>query len=122
MGAEPASIALEFNRIDDGLARRGRADQAARAGGKMDSILFHPETSTRRALIQALGTYPLNELPEAEREPLIGKLLSLHRGDPDAGIHGAVEWTLRRWNNQDRLKTSAPEQSISPHGESGAGM
>ncbi len=42
MGAEPASIALEFNRIDDGLARRGRADQAARAGGKMR---FNPLSS-----------------------------------------------------------------------------
>ena len=29
---------------------------------KMDAILFHPETSMRRALILALGTYDAKEL------------------------------------------------------------
>ena len=31
---------------------------------------------------------------------LIGKLLDLYRNDPDAGIHGAAEWTLRQWKNE----------------------
>ena len=70
----------------------------------MDAILFHPETSMRRALIQALGTYGMEGLSPGEREPLTGKLLDLYRNDPDAGIHGAAEWTLRKWGQQDKLK------------------
>ena len=70
----------------------------------MDAILFHPETSMRRALILALGTYGTEGLSPGEREPLIGKLLDLYRNDPDAGIHGAAEWTLRKWEQQEKLK------------------
>ncbi len=70
----------------------------------MDSVLFHPETSMRRALILALGTYETEELSPGEREPLTGKLLDLYRNDPDSGIHGAAEWTLRQWKQQEKLK------------------
>ena len=66
----------------------------------MDAVLFHPETSMRRALILALGTYGTDGLSPGEREPLIGKLLDLYRNDPDAGIHGAAEWTLRQWKQR----------------------
>src|SRR5271157_97886 len=71
---------------------------------RMDAILFHPETSERRALILALGTYGTEELSPGEREPLTGKLLDLYRNDPDSGIHGATEWTLRQWKQQEKLK------------------
>ena len=54
----------------------------------MDAILFHPETSIRRALILALGTYGADFALPGEREPLIAKLLDLYEHDPDAGIHG----------------------------------
>ena len=70
----------------------------------MDAILFHPETSTRRALILALGTYGLDGLSAEERKPLITSLLELYRKDPDGGIHGAAEWTLRRWQQDEKLK------------------
>ena len=70
----------------------------------MDAILFHPETSQRRALILALGTYGTEGLSPGEREPLTGKLLDLYRNDPDCGIHGAAEWTLRQWGQQEKLK------------------
>ena len=70
----------------------------------MDAILFHPETSMRRALILALGKYGQDELSPGDREPLIDKLLDLYRNDPDAGIHGAAEWTLRQWEQQDEAQ------------------
>ena len=35
---------------------------------------------------------------------MVGKLLDLYRNDPDSGIHGAAEWTLRRWKEQEKLK------------------
>ncbi len=70
----------------------------------MDTILFHPETSMRRALILAFGTYGTEGLSPGEREPLGAKLLDLYRNDPDAGIHGAAEWTLRKWGRQNKVK------------------
>ena len=70
----------------------------------MDAVLFHPETSMRRALILALGTYGTEGLSPGEREPLIAKLLDLYRNDPDSGIHGAAAWTLRQWGQQEKLK------------------
>jgi formylglycine-generating enzyme required for sulfatase activity len=106
LGVDPRVLATELNRIDSG-------SQPARSEGQpvMDAILFHPETSMRRALILALGTYGADELSPGEREPLIGKLLDLYRHDPDAGIHGAAEWTLRQWGQQERLKAAEIELS-----------
>ena len=75
----------------------------------MDAILFHPETSMRRALILALGSYGTQGLSPAEREPLSVKLLDLYRADPDSGIHGAAGWTLRQWKKQESLKAADTE-------------
>jgi len=77
----------------------------------MDAILFHPETSMRRALILALGTYGIDGLSPGERDPLIAKLLDLYENDPDAGIHGAAEWALRQWKQEERLKSDQAELS-----------
>ena len=70
---------------------------------RMDAILFHPETSERRALILALGGYDPDELSPDKREPLVEHLLEMYRNDPDAGIHGAAEWMLRRWKHDEKL-------------------
>src|ERR1017187_4528197 len=97
--ADPTILAASLERIDPGIK-----PSPAEPPKLMDAILFHPETSQRRALILALGTYGMEGLPPAQREPLIGKLLDLYRNDPDAGIHGAAEWTLRQWKQQHKLK------------------
>lgn len=70
----------------------------------MDAILFDPETSTRRALILALGTYGAEALSDGEGAPLVARLLYLYEHDPDAGIHGASAWTLRQWQQHDKLE------------------
>jgi formylglycine-generating enzyme required for sulfatase activity/tetratricopeptide (TPR) repeat protein len=98
-GADPKLIAAELDRIDSHAKPIPAPGQK-----KMDAILFHPETSMRRALILALGTYGTAGLSPSEREPLVGKLLDLYRDDADAGIHGAAEWTLRKWGQQDQLE------------------
>ena len=99
LGVDSRTITDELARIDQNAKPTITQGQQA-----MDVILFHPETSIRRALILALGTYGSESLSPGERKPLIDKLLSLYQTDPDAGIHGAAEWTLRRWGQQDRLK------------------
>jgi len=99
LGAEPTLIAAELDRIDPNAK-----PTPAQGQQKMDSVLFHSETSQRRALILSLGTYGMEALSSGEREPLTGKLLDLYRNDPDSGIHGAAEWTLRQWGQQEKLK------------------
>ena len=99
LGADPKLIAAELDRIDPNAKPTPAQGQQF-----MDAVLFHPETSQRRALILALGTYGTEGLSPGEREPLISKLLDLYRNDPDSGIHGAAEWTLRQWKQQEKLK------------------
>jgi formylglycine-generating enzyme required for sulfatase activity len=68
---------------------------------KMDAVLFHPETSVRRALILALGQYEADDFAPDVQKPLVTQLLDTYCNDPDAGIHGAAEWTLPRWKHED---------------------
>ena len=75
----------------------------------MDAVLFHPETSQRRALILALGTYGIDVLSSGEGQRLTLKLLDLYRNDPDSGIHGASAWTLRQWGQQAKLLAADAE-------------
>jgi formylglycine-generating enzyme required for sulfatase activity len=118
LGADPQAVAAELGRLESSPRPAGRGEGARRAGEgssppatAMDAILFHPETSIRRALILALGTYGTKGLSPGEREPLILKLLELYRHDPDAGIHGAAEWTLRQWEQSEKLETTDAELS-----------
>jgi hypothetical protein len=53
------------------------------------------DVSIRRALILALGEYSGEQIPEELRKRLVAKLLDWYRHDPDAGIHGAIDWLLR---------------------------
>jgi formylglycine-generating enzyme required for sulfatase activity len=96
---------------EDSPATRYPGHPKGRATQKMDAILFHPETSTRRALILALGTYGADGRSPGEQEPLIARLLVLYRNDPDAGIHGSIARTLRQWSQQAKLKAADAELS-----------
>ncbi len=75
----------------------------------METILFDPNSSIRRALILTLGTYDNDGLSLGERDAMIAKLLDLYQVDPDAGIHGAAEWTLRQWKQEEKLKAVQAE-------------
>jgi formylglycine-generating enzyme required for sulfatase activity len=61
------------------------------------------EVSARRALLLALGEYPEAERPPGERAALVPGLLALYRDHPDPGLHGAVDWLLRRWGRSQEL-------------------
>jgi formylglycine-generating enzyme required for sulfatase activity len=106
LGADPKTLAAELARLDSSPrhAEWGAGGRRPGGGSSMDAILFHPETSTRRALILALGTYGADRLSPGDREPLIARLLDLYEHDPDAGIHGAAEWTLRQWQQPAKLE------------------
>jgi serine/threonine protein kinase/formylglycine-generating enzyme required for sulfatase activity len=98
LGADPRGLAATLEELgSDAKLPPGRGRQS------LLEILYNPETSTRRALILAIGNYGEHELPREVRESLCTKLLELYRCDPDSGIHGAAEWVLRRWGEQAKL-------------------
>jgi len=76
LGADPKPIAAELDRLDS-PATPGTRRVEPPATRTMDAILFHPETSQRRALILAPGTHGTERLSSGETEPLYGKLLDL---------------------------------------------
>jgi formylglycine-generating enzyme required for sulfatase activity/tetratricopeptide (TPR) repeat protein len=117
LGADPRIVAAELDHLEEVATRsprpaeRGGGSRRPGDGSSMDSALFHFETSMRRALILALGTYGTEGLSHGEREPLTARLLELYRDDPDAGVHGAAAWTLRQWGQNEKLKAIDGELS-----------
>jgi hypothetical protein len=73
-------------------------------GGDPQTILARYESETdvtiKRALLLCLGEF---ELDESQKQPLIETLLTDYRSDPDAGLHAAAEWLLRRWDQGEKL-------------------
>jgi eukaryotic-like serine/threonine-protein kinase len=116
LGADPSPIIAALDRPDSSPRPAEGEEDAPRRGDRSgppatrhpspatQEVLFNPETSTWRALILALGTYGPDGLSPTERERLVARLLDLYEHDPDAGIHGAAEWTLRQWKQQEKLK------------------
>jgi formylglycine-generating enzyme required for sulfatase activity len=64
----------------------------------VDRLTAETDISARRALLLALGEYDLAALPTDRRSRLVQQLLEAYRQEPDAGVHGALDWLLRqRW-------------------------
>jgi formylglycine-generating enzyme required for sulfatase activity len=76
------------------------ADPAALIG----RLEEEPEVTVRRALVLALGEFSTDQLPEHQRRTLAEKLRRWYRDDPDAGLHGAIDWLLRRWGRAPELE------------------
>ena len=55
------------------------------------------ESRVMYGLLMALGTYPVDQIPEDSREALIVRLLELYGQDPSAPVHSASGWLLRYW-------------------------
>jgi eukaryotic-like serine/threonine-protein kinase len=110
-----APLSADIGSIRDHLmeAGRGAGPRPAAVKPAMEdpngSILFDETTSIRRALIQALGYFDPARLGGEDRRRMIEELLVLYRDDPDAGIHGAAGWTLRRWGQEARSREIASE-------------
>lgn len=77
---------------------------SANAQPIVDQIDSASDASIRRALILTLGEFAEDQLPESQRQPLSEKLLKANQDDPDAGLHGAIEWLLRKWEQKEQLQ------------------
>ncbi len=112
LGADPKILMVKLESFDPGAVPAFKDGEQA-----MDAILFHSETSVRRALIQALGEYEADDLPPGKKMPLVEKLLEAYRTDPDVGIHGAAEWTLRRWGREADLREADSKLKAKDRGD-----
>jgi formylglycine-generating enzyme required for sulfatase activity len=54
------------------------------------------DTGARRALILCLGGFAPDAIPPSTRAAMREQWLVWYGSDPDAGIHGALDWVLRR--------------------------
>lgn len=69
------------------------------------------DVSVRRAILLALGEY--EELGDTLRNELRPQLEDLYRHDPDAGIHSAVAWLLRSWDEGQSVTAMDSEPPFS---------
>ena len=106
-GSRSARVIADRIRRASTRARRSRArPRSARDDGR------HP---LRSRDVDATGADPgprtlrRRAASPGRAEPLDRRSCSNSTAnDPDAGIHGAAEWTLRRWKQQEKLGPSMP--------------
>ncbi|MFO0907170.1 MAG: bifunctional serine/threonine-protein kinase/formylglycine-generating enzyme family protein [Isosphaeraceae bacterium] len=80
-----------------------------------DRLQKETDPSASRALLLALGSYPIARLPESDRQAWTSILLDWYRNQPDAGIHGAVAWVLgARWGHANDLRSIDRELAGQP--------
>jgi len=63
-----------------------------------------PDVTIRRALVLMFGEFSESQISTAQRRPLIEQLFGIYEYEPDAGLHGAAEWVLRKWGQGKRLE------------------
>ncbi len=62
------------------------------------------DITIRRALVLSLGEIGEEELSPKDRDQLLPKLQEMYRTAADPGLHAAIEWLLRTWNEEVWLK------------------
>jgi formylglycine-generating enzyme required for sulfatase activity/tRNA A-37 threonylcarbamoyl transferase component Bud32 len=65
----------------------------------LEQLEAEREVSRRRALVLSLGAYPPQRLGTGLRPRWLTRLRKWYLDEADAGLHGAVEWLLRRWGD-----------------------
>jgi formylglycine-generating enzyme required for sulfatase activity len=77
------------------------------------------EVSQRRALLLTLGEFTLEQVAPAGGNELLAKIVAIHSSDPDAGLHGAAEWLLRQWHQEQRLQEIKQDWVSNPNQRAG---
>jgi formylglycine-generating enzyme required for sulfatase activity len=79
----------------------------------MQRLEVEPDASVRRALVLSLGEFSADQLPMRARQALVEKLLLAYREEPDAGLHGAIDWLLEHWGH-DHVVRRIEKELTSP--------
>ena len=61
------------------------------------------DNSIRRALIQSLGEFGLEQISIDERKTIIPLLQEIYLKDNDSGVHASAEWLLKSWGEETFL-------------------
>jgi serine/threonine protein kinase/formylglycine-generating enzyme required for sulfatase activity len=71
----------------------------------IDRLRAERDPYTRRALILSLGRFAPEAIPSQARGELKALLLAWYGADPDPGVHGAIDWVVRRcWGDGGALE------------------
>ncbi|HQR08280.1 MAG TPA: SUMF1/EgtB/PvdO family nonheme iron enzyme, partial [Gemmatales bacterium] len=62
------------------------------------------EVSVKRAILLSLGGFEKNSISINLRLNLVTRLRQLYWDEPDSGMHGAIEWLLRQWEQEAKLQ------------------
>jgi formylglycine-generating enzyme required for sulfatase activity len=62
------------------------------------------DVTIRRALLLSLGEFWQEDIADEDRDALVNDLREWYGDHRDAGLHGAVEWLLRKWKQEEGLK------------------
>jgi len=74
------------------------------AGTLLQQLQDETDAGRRRVLILGLGELAKAQLiPEPRRESLVQDLVKRCADDPDPGVHGAAEWTLRQLRAESQI-------------------
>jgi formylglycine-generating enzyme required for sulfatase activity len=73
------------------------------------------DLSVRRALLLSLGEFGPEQLPPAKGEELLPRVWQLYQEHADPGLHGAAEWLLRQWQQQDQIKEAQQQWAKDEH-------
>jgi serine/threonine protein kinase/formylglycine-generating enzyme required for sulfatase activity len=104
---------LKRNPPDDPRVRSYLIHRLSRGGADARTIIKRleeePDVTIRRALFLSLGDFTEEQLLADARTSLLPKLKEIFAKDSDAGLHAAVEWLLRQWQQEDWLNQTKEE-------------
>jgi serine/threonine protein kinase/formylglycine-generating enzyme required for sulfatase activity len=81
-----------------------RLHRAARAPASLfDRLRIERDPSVRQAIVLALGGFGEERLPASDRGKILAECRRLYADDPDAGVHSAAEWILRKSGHNSEL-------------------
>lgn len=96
----------------ESLQRSAALRQAASGASKKT------ESRVMYALLLALGSYPIDQIPGESRRTMFDRLRELYEKDPSASVHSASGWLLRQWGRgADVVKLDEQEVPYDPTGE-----
>ena len=73
-------------------------------GAVVNRLEEEPDLTILRALVLTLGEYGNEALSPEDGSSMAGKLREWYDQATDPGLHAAVEWTLRRWKQDQWLR------------------
>lgn len=80
----------------------------------VDRVARENQPDIRYALVLALGEYDPEKWEASQSQQYVLKVLEWYALDPDAGVHAACAWLLRKWGAEP-LRKEAKEQLVYMH-------